>query len=33
MERTRETPPRWAIINCLINLAALLLELHSEHWF
>ncbi|SKS13854.1 Uncharacterised protein [Mycobacteroides abscessus subsp. bolletii] len=33
MDRKSETPPIWAILNCLINLAALLLQLHSGHWF
>ncbi len=35
MAEKREAPPIWAIsvINCLINLAALLLQLHAEHWF
>ncbi len=34
MAENKETPPTiWAVLTCLINLAALLIQLYNQHWF
>ncbi len=30
--RKKEAPPIWAMLNCLVQMARLLLELHVQHW-
>lgn len=32
MGKRKETPPIWAILSCLVQMARLLVELHGRHW-